>query len=90
MKKIVLISIACSILLVGCWDEKLYKDISIVPVIGYDGEPGKWTGYFSHAVVANPDSISFSTVEGSGVSIEETRIDANRKLFSYLHFILLS
>ncbi|WP_404830760.1 Ger(x)C family spore germination protein [Sporosarcina beigongshangi] len=64
----------------GCWDERLYKDVTIVPVIGYDGEPGKWTGYFTHAVVAAPDSISFTTVEGSGVSIEETRLDANRKV----------
>lgn len=79
MKIIILISITCSFLLAGCWDERLYKDVTIVPVIGYDGKPGKWTGYFSHAVVANPDSIIFSTVEGSGVSIEEARLDANRK-----------
>ncbi|MCM3637570.1 Ger(x)C family spore germination protein [Sporosarcina luteola] len=79
MKKIVLVSIACSLLLAGCWDERLYKDITIVPLIGYDGEPGKWSGYFTYGVVANPDSFSFSTVEGSGVSIEEARLDANRK-----------
>ena len=78
MKKIILIFIVCSFL-AGCWDERLYKDITIVPVIGYDGEPGKWKGYFVHAVVANPDSISFETVEGTGVSIEEARLDANRK-----------
>ncbi|WP_252503326.1 Ger(x)C family spore germination protein [Sporosarcina sp. Marseille-Q4943] len=79
MRKIILISIACSFLLAGCWDERLYKDVTIVPLIAYDGEPGNWTGYFTHAVVAKPDSISFSTVEGSGVSIEEARLDANRK-----------
>ncbi|WP_342504963.1 Ger(x)C family spore germination protein [Sporosarcina sp. FSL K6-2383] len=79
MKKITLISIACSFLLAGCWDERLYKDITIVPIIGYEGEPGKWTGYFTHAVVAAPDSIGFTTVEGSGVSVEEARLDANRK-----------
>ncbi|MEK5038575.1 Ger(x)C family spore germination protein [Sporosarcina sp. FSL K6-3457] len=80
MKKIILIFIVCTFFLVGCWDERLYKDVTIVPIMGYDGEPGKWTGYFSHAVVAAPDSISFSTVEGSGVSIEEARLDANRKV----------
>lgn len=79
MKKIILLSIVCSFLLAGCWDERLYKDVTIVPLIGYDGKPGKWTGYFTHAVVANPDSISFETVEGSGVSIEAARLDANRK-----------
>ncbi|MCM3743144.1 Ger(x)C family spore germination protein [Sporosarcina luteola] len=79
MKKIILISIVCSFLLVGCWDERLFKDITIVPLIAYDGKQGSWTGYFTHAVVAKPDSISFSTIQGSGVSIEDTRLDANRK-----------
>ena len=34
MKKIALISIACSFLLAGCWDERLYKELTIVPLIG--------------------------------------------------------
>lgn len=80
MKKLALISIVCSFLLASCWDERLFKDVTLVPVIGYDGEPGKWTGYFVHAEIPAPDSISFSTVEGSGVSIEAARIDANRKV----------
>ncbi|MGN7386495.1 Ger(x)C family spore germination protein [Sporosarcina sp. SAFN-015] len=79
MKKIVLISIVCSLFLAGCWDERLFKDVTLVPVIGYDGEPGKWTGYFAHADIPAPDNISFKTVEGSGVSIEAARIDANQK-----------
>ena len=71
MKKITLISIACSFLLAGCWDERLYKDITIVPLIGYEGEPGKLTGYLHiHCSIAD-GSISYSTVEGSGVSIRE-------------------
>ena len=32
MKKIALISIACSFLLAGCWDERLYKELTIVPL----------------------------------------------------------
>ena len=36
------------------------------------------TGYYTFTAVAN-GSISYSTVEGSGVSIRESRLDANRK-----------
>ena len=78
MKKIALISIACSFLLAGCWDERLYKELTIVPLIGVEGEPGKLTGYYTFTAVTN-GSISYSTVEGSGVSTRESRFDANRK-----------
>ncbi|MCZ2258243.1 Ger(x)C family spore germination protein [Sporosarcina sp. G11-34] len=78
MKKIALISIACSFLLGGCWDEQLYKDLTIVPLIGYEGEPGELKGYYTKLEVTN-GTASYSTVEGSGVSPRETRLDANRK-----------
>lgn len=78
MKKITLISIACSFLLAGCWDERLYKDQTNVPLIGVEGEPGKLTGHYTFTAVSN-GAISYSTVEGSGVSIRESRLDANRK-----------
>ncbi len=94
MKKIALISIACSFLLAGCWDERLYKELTIVPLIGVEGEPGKLTGYYTFTAVSN-GSISYSTVEGSGVSIRESRLDANRKTsetldVSQLEVILLT
>ena len=60
----------------------------------YEGEPGKWTGYYTFIAVSN-GSISYSTVEGSGVSIRESRLDANRKTsetldVSQLEVILLT
>ena len=55
------------------------RNITIVPLYGLEGEPGKWTGYFTHTTIAATDTLSYSTVEGSGVSIRETRMDANRK-----------
>ena len=78
MKKIILISIACSFLLAGCWDERLYKDLAIVPLIGVEGEPGKFTVHYTYTAVSN-GALSYSAAEGSGVSLRETRIDANRK-----------
>lgn len=78
MKKIVLIFIVCSSFLAGCWDEQLYKDVSIVPLVGIEGEPGKLTGYYTFSAISN-GSINFTTVEGNGVSLRETRLDTNRK-----------
>ena len=78
MKKIALISIACSFLLAGCWDEQLQKDLAIVPLVGYEGEPGKLTGYYTKLGVTS-GSASYSTVEGNGVSIRDSRLDANQK-----------
>ena len=94
MKKITLISIICTFLLAGCWDERLFKNLTLVPLIGIEGEPGSLTVHYTFAAVSN-GAISFSTVEGSGVSVRESRLDANRKSselldVSQLEVILLS
>ncbi|MCG7334504.1 Ger(x)C family spore germination protein [Sporosarcina sp. ACRSM] len=79
MKKIALVCIVCSFLLAGCWDERLYKELTIVPLIGYDGKPGEWMGYFTHTSIDSEDTVSYTTVEGSGISIEDARLNASRK-----------
>ena len=78
MKKIVVIFIACSFLLVGCWDERLFKELAIVPLIGVEGELGDLTGYYTFLAVSD-GSISYSTVEGSGPSVRDSRLVANTK-----------
>jgi len=78
MKKIALISIVCSFMLAGCWDERLYKEITIVPLVGVEGSPGELNVYYTFTAVSN-GSISYSTVEGTGLSIRESRFDANQK-----------
>lgn len=78
MKKIAFISITCSFLLAGCWDEQLYKDLTIVPLVGYEGKPGDLTGYYTKLDVTNGIG-SYSTVEAKGGSVLDIRLDANRK-----------
>lgn len=34
--------------LVGCWDERLYKNSSIVSLTGFEGEIGGLTGYYAY------------------------------------------
>ena len=46
------------------------RNLTIVPLVGIEGEAGKLTGHYTFTAVSN-GSISYSTVEGSGVSIRE-------------------
>ena len=94
MKKIIFIIICCNLLLVGCWDERLYKELTIVPLMGFEGEPGKVTGHFMYLGVTD-GSATYSTVEASGVSVRDSRATANMKTnetldVTQLEVILLS
>ncbi len=78
MKKITLISIICTLLLSGCWDERLFKDLTLVRLIGVEGELGKLNVHYTFTAVTN-GAISYSSVEGSGVSMRETRLRCKSK-----------
>lgn len=71
MKKVV--SILCLVLfLSGCWDERLNKNLAIVPTIGFDGEIGNLTGYFGIPGQQH-NSGNFELLIGEGYSVEEVR-----------------
>ncbi|MBE1554745.1 Ger(x)C family spore germination protein [Sporosarcina limicola] len=74
MKRLLLLLIPC-ILLAGCWDEILYKEVAIVPLAGIDGEPGKVEAYYSFPVISD-GAITYSTTEGEGLSLRDARNNA--------------
>lgn len=74
MRKLILIIISC-FLLSGCWDEVLYKELTISPLAGLDGDPGKITAYFSYPTVSE-GNVTYSTTEGSGLSLRDARNNA--------------
>ena len=74
MRKLFFVLISC-FLLSGCWDEVLYKELTIAPLAGLDGEPGKITAYFSFPTVTE-GSATYSTTEGHGLSLRAARNDA--------------
>lgn len=74
MRKLFLVVISC-LLLSGCWDEVLYKELTISPLAGLDGEPGKVTAYFSFPTVTE-EKVSYSTTEGHGISLRDARNNA--------------
>lgn len=75
MRKILSI-ICCVLLLGGCWDERQYKDYSVVSIVGHEGEIGELTSYFSVPIVKEGESTS-TVVKGQGKSTRDARMDAD-------------
>lgn len=74
MKKLLIVCMVIP-LLSGCWDEVLYKDITIVPLIGIEGENDELTMYFSFPTF-NEDTVEYHMTTGKGFSIRSARNDA--------------
>jgi len=66
----------CAILMGGCWDERQYKDFSVVSMVGHEGEIGDLTSYFSVPTIK--EGVTTSTIiKGQGKSTREARMDAD-------------
>ncbi|HJF32594.1 MAG TPA: Ger(x)C family spore germination protein [Sporosarcina psychrophila] len=74
MTKLIIILSSC-LLLAGCWDEVLYRDVAIVPLMGIDGGPGAIDGFYSFASIEE-ESITYATAEGKGISLRASRNNA--------------
>ncbi|MFC4411285.1 Ger(x)C family spore germination protein [Chungangia koreensis] len=75
-------------LLGGCWDEQLFKNISIVQMVGYEGDPGEITAYFSYPKISK-DNIEYLVIKGEGISLHAARIQANKKTNQLLDLSVL-
>lgn len=74
-----------SFLLVGCWDEAQYKDVTIVPVMGITNDDGQVKTMYSYPTFEN-ETINFSKSEGIGLSTRNSREDANHRTMEALDF----
>ncbi|MCZ8535872.1 Ger(x)C family spore germination protein [Paenisporosarcina quisquiliarum] len=68
----------CVLLLSGCWDERQYKDFSVVSMVGHEGQVGEITSYFSVPTIKEGATTS-SIVKGMGKSTRDARMDADLK-----------
>ncbi|QTD42012.1 Ger(x)C family spore germination protein [Sporosarcina sp. Te-1] len=89
-----IIIVILTLLLSGCWDETQYKDLTIVPFIGIEGEEGEITAMFAFPTFQN-GKIEYSTSQGKGVSTRAARSDANNQTMealdmAHLEVILMS
>ena len=78
-----MILLVCSLLLSGCWDENLLKDLTIVSLIGIEGQQGEVKAEFAFPAFED-QSISYLTSSGKGVSLREARTDANHRTMEEL------
>lgn len=74
MKKLLMLCMIIP-LLSGCWDEVLYKDLTIVPVMGIEGVNNDITMYFSFPVF-DEESMEYHVTTGKGISVRTARNDA--------------
>lgn len=74
MKKLLMVCMLLP-LLSGCWDEILYKDVTIVPLIGLEGENNELTLHFSFPTF-NDDAVEYHMTTGEGFSIRTARNNA--------------
>lgn len=66
------------LLLVGCWDERLYKNSSVVSLIGFEGEIGNVTAYYAYPE-ATTEEMKTVVITGKGVSPRDVRQNADQK-----------
>ncbi len=77
------------VLLAGCWDERLYKNSSVVTLVGVDGTIGDYTGYYAYPkTTANQNEIMI--IESTGLSPRDVRNKTNLKIEQTLDLSELS
>ncbi|KPN97151.1 Ger(x)C family spore germination protein [Lysinibacillus sp. ZYM-1] len=75
------------LLLAGCWDERLYKNSSVVTLVGIEGYVGAYRGYYAYPTTAAQET---EIIEAEGISPREVRTKANLKVEQTLDLSELS
>ncbi|MER2126159.1 Ger(x)C family spore germination protein [Solibacillus sp.] len=78
-----------SILLVGCWDERLYKNSSVISLSGFEGRIGDVTAYYAYPE-ATTEEMKTIVITGKGVSPRDVRQDAELKVEQTLDLSVLA
>lgn len=78
MRRALMFFLIGSIFLSGCWDQRLYKDLSIISVIGVDGYIGDIKAYYAYPS-SSDDPTKYIVLDGKGKTAREVRMDANKK-----------
>ncbi len=78
-----------SLLLGGCWDERLYKNSSVVSLSGFEGRTGDVTAYYAYPE-ATTEEMKTIVITGKGVSPRAVRQDAELKVEQTLDLSVLA
>ncbi|WP_298467492.1 Ger(x)C family spore germination protein [uncultured Psychrobacillus sp.] len=77
------------LILVGCWDERLYKNSSVVSLTGFEGKMGDVKGYYAYPE-ATTEEMKTIVITGEGVSPRAVRQSAEIKVEQTLDLSVLS
>lgn len=78
MRKVIFFFLISSLFLSGCWDQRLYKELSVISVVGIGGHLGELKAYYAYPS-SGSDPTQYIVLEGEGKTAIEVRIDANKK-----------
>lgn len=78
-----------TVVLAGCWDERLYKNQSVVSLVGVEGQIGDYKAYYAYPKTTG-DQTQTTLIEGTGISPRDVRSDANMKVEQTLDLSELS
>jgi Ger(x)C family germination protein len=78
-----------SLLLVGCWDERIFKDLSIVSLAGFEGKMGDLTAYYAYPQ-ATSQEMKMIVITGKGTSPRDVRQNADLKTEQTMDLSVLS
>ena len=75
--------------LVGCWDERLFKNSSVVSLTGFEGEIGDITAYYAYPE-STTEEMKMIVITGQGISPRDVRQNADLKVEQILDLSELS
>ncbi len=67
------------VFLAGCWDERLYKNSSVVSLVGVEGKVGEYKGYYAYPKLID-DKSKIMVIEAEGISPRDIRNKADMKV----------
>lgn len=78
-----------SLFLAGCWDEKLFKNLSVVTVAGFEGELGDLTAYYAYPS-ATTEEMKMVIISETGKTPRDVRLKADLKTEQTMNVSALS
>ncbi|WP_102692344.1 Ger(x)C family spore germination protein [Rummeliibacillus pycnus] len=79
MRQVTIICILSVVLLAGCWDERLYKNLSVISIAGVEGHIGDLKAYYAYPSSAE-DPTKFTVIESHGITPRDARNKADLKM----------
>ena len=78
MRQVTIICMLSVVLLVGCWDERLYKSLAVISIAGIEGHIGELKAFYAYP--SSPtDPTKFAIVESEGLTPRDVRNKADLK-----------